>query len=143
LWHELLENCSPESIRSRFFSLIKEFTHDMAARYCCIDYDREMAIIPELQSGEDRKMLGVGRLVADPDHETAEYAVIVADAWQGQGLGLLLTDYCLEIAKSWGIKRVEAVTTMDNGRMITLFDKYGFEQRTDESERLVHAMKRL
>ena len=54
LWHELLANCSKESIRSRFSSLIKQTTHEMASRYCFIDYDRELAIVAEVEEAGQR-----------------------------------------------------------------------------------------
>jgi acetyltransferase len=58
----------------------------------------------------------------------------VADPWQGRGLSDLLTDYCLKIARSWGIRRVYAETTPDNVRMIAVFEKHGFAltRRTEE-----------
>ena len=55
---------------------------------------------PRSRRKAQRKLIGVGRLVADADHEAAEYAVIVVDRWHGHGLGGLLTDYCLEIARA-------------------------------------------
>jgi acetyltransferase len=72
--------------------------------------------------------------VADPDHESAEYAVLVADPWQGRGLSDLLTDYCLQVARSWGIHRVYAETTPDNVRMIAVLEKHGFAlmRRTED-----------
>ncbi|MBC7335766.1 MAG: GNAT family N-acetyltransferase, partial [Clostridia bacterium] len=111
MWHELLASCSTQSIWFRFSYLFKQTTHEMAARYCFIDYDREMAIVAEVEEDGQRKLIGVGRLVADANHEVAEYAVLVADRWHGRGLGGLLTDYCLEVAKRWGIKKVVAETS--------------------------------
>lgn len=126
LWHEMLDACSLDSIRSRFRGVIKH-THEVAERFCFIDYDRELAIVAELASDEgSTKLAGVGRLVADPDRTNAEYAVLVADPWQGKGLADLLTDYCIEIARSWGIRSVYAETTFDNARMIAVLDKHGF-----------------
>ncbi len=126
LWHEMLDACSLESIRMRFRSLVKH-THEMATRYCFTDYDRELAIVAELQAQDGApKLVGVGRLVADPDHRNAEYAVLVADPWQGRGLSDLLTDYCLEIARSWGIGTVYAETSPDNSRMIAVLKTHGF-----------------
>jgi len=58
MWHQMLDSCSADSIRSRFFSLIKEFTHEMASRYCCIDYDREMAIVAEVSDGKQKTLVG-------------------------------------------------------------------------------------
>ena len=111
MWHELLAACSPQSLHFRFSYLFKQTTHEMATRYCFIDYDREMGIVAEVEEEGERKLVGVGRLVADVDHQVAEYAVIVVDRWHGRGLGGLLTDYCLEIAKHWGVKKVVAETS--------------------------------
>jgi len=133
LWHELLGECSQQSRWFRFQYLFKQTTHEMAARYCFIDYDREMAIVAEVQEAGApgtpgrRKLAGIGRLVADADHQTAEYAVIVADRWQDRGLGGTLTDYCLELAKSWGVRRVVAEMSKDNRRMIATFRSRGFD----------------
>jgi acetyltransferase len=77
-------------------------------------------------------LVGVGRLVADPGHQEAEYAVLVADAWQNRGLGGVLTDYCLEIATGWGLRRMVAQTTADNLRMLALFERRGFTVTPDE-----------
>ena len=134
LWHEMLSRASRESIRQRFRYIFKETTHKMAIPYCFIDYDREMAIVAIVEEDGQQKMAGVGRLVADPDREVAEYAVFVADPWQNRGLGGVLTDYCLEIAKTWGIREVRAETTLDNFRMISIFQHRGFsiEHRHDE-----------
>ena len=87
MWHELLAGCSKESIRSRFSALIKQFTHEMATRYCFIDYDREIAIVAEIEEEGRRKLAGVGRLVADANHETAEYAMLGRRPLAGPGLG--------------------------------------------------------
>ena len=95
-------------------------------RYCYIDYDREIAIVAELPEHGKRRLLGFDRLIADPDHEEVEYAVLITDAWQKRELGSILTDYCLEIAQKWNLKRIVAQTTTDNYRMIPAFRKRGF-----------------
>ncbi|HVC94711.1 MAG TPA: bifunctional acetate--CoA ligase family protein/GNAT family N-acetyltransferase [Pirellulales bacterium] len=127
LWHELLAACSLESLWSRFRYVFKETTHDMASRFCFIDYDRELAIVAELEENGRRKLAGVVRLVADPDHDEAEYAVLVGDPWQGRGLGSRLTDYALEIACEWQVRRLTAETSPDNSRMLAMFKHRGFE----------------
>ncbi|HSF16237.1 MAG TPA: bifunctional acetate--CoA ligase family protein/GNAT family N-acetyltransferase [Vicinamibacteria bacterium] len=125
LWSAMLDSASTESLFQRFRQLVRR-THELAARFCFIDYDREMAIVAELGEGGKRELVGVGRMVADPDHVTAEYAVFVVDAWQGKGLGALLTDYCLEIAPVWGVRELVAYTTSSNTRAVKLFRKRGF-----------------
>jgi acetyltransferase len=129
MWHQLLARCSARSLWLRFHYVFKESTHEMATRFCFIDYDRTMAIVAEIEVGDERQFVGVGRLAGDADHHHAEYAVLVADAWQGRGLGNLLTDYCLEICRTWGIDRVTAETTADNQRMQTILSKRGFKRK--------------
>jgi acetyltransferase len=133
LWHEMLAAASAESIHARFRSLFSQTTHRMATRYCYIDYDREMAIVAEIEEpGGRRRLAGVGRVVADADRETAEYAVLVADPWQGRGLSLLLIDRCIEIARGWGVRRLHADTLPDNRRMIATMRSRGFDVRHED-----------
>ena len=47
LLHEFVAHMTPEDLRMRFFSPVIHVTHAMAARFCQIDYDREMALIAE------------------------------------------------------------------------------------------------
>ena len=143
LWHELLANCSPESRWSRFRYLFKETTHEMASRFCFIDYDRELAIVAEVEADGAKKLAGVGRLVADPDHQEAEYAVLVGDRWQSHGLGGLLTDYCLEIARDWQLRRITAETSPANVRMLSIFRDRGFELDRSVAPDVVMARKQL
>lgn len=143
MWHTLLASCSEESIWSRFQYLFKQTTHEMATRFCFIDYDREIGIVAEVQEHGKRKLLGVGRLVADADHTNAEYAVLVADAYQDLGLGSLLTDYCLEICENWGISAVVGETTPRNRRMLSLFKHRGFEIDPESDSDVVLVRKEL
>jgi acetyltransferase len=126
MWHDLLAQCSQESIWFRFRYLFKSTTHEMATRFCYIDYDREIAIVAEAEEQGKRKLVGVGRLVADIDHRDADYGVLLADAYQGRGLGSVLMDYCIEICRDWGIEQITVETTPDNARMTALIRNRGF-----------------
>ncbi|MBN1356215.1 bifunctional acetate--CoA ligase family protein/GNAT family N-acetyltransferase [bacterium] len=141
LWLELLSSCSRESIYARFRYFFHWDSHEVAIRYCYNDYDREIAIVAELAKPEGRKLLGVGRLIADPGLETAEYAVLVTDKWQDRGLGSLLTDYCEEIAIKRGFKKILAQTTSDNIRMVELFRRRGYRMNSDGTGALIEVEK--
>jgi acetyltransferase len=140
LWQQLIGSSSTESIRFRFRSLFKSDDHGMAVRHCMIDYERELALVVETGTGEQRELVGVAQLITDLNHESAEYAVIVPDPWQGQGIGGLLLDYCIEVAEHWGISEITAETDPDNRRMLGMFRKRGFtsEIRRDEEVVLLH-----
>jgi len=123
---EMFATFSDQTKRFRFFGPIKEADHEMLIHYTQIDYDREIAIIAELSEAGRKRMLGVVRLIADPYNESAEYAIVLGDLWQGQGLGSQMTRHILEIARQRGIRKVLAYLLDDNDAMLHLFQKFGF-----------------
>jgi acetyltransferase len=125
LWLEMFQNFSEESVRYRFFNIIKDTPHEVRVRYCNIDYDREIGIVAELTEGR-RQILGVVRLIIEPDGKTGEIAFIVADPWQGLGLGTKMVDHMIEICKDKGLETVYAFLLPDNYRAIRLLKKMGF-----------------
>ena len=124
---EMFKTFSEDTQRYRFFHLITDISHDMLIRYTQIDYDREIAIIAEVNDEGVKKMAGVVRIIADPFNDTAEFAIVVGDPWQYQGLGNKFTDFILEIARKRGIRKVFAVFLKDNIAMHNMFKKRGFE----------------
>ena len=132
LWLEMFRNFSEESIRYRFFEVIKDTPHEVRVRYCNIDYDREIGIVAELNEGGIRKILGVVRLVIEPDGKTGEVAIIVADPWQGLGLGTKMMDYMIEVCKDKGLETIYGVMLPDNYRAINLMKKMGFNIKYEE-----------
>ena len=126
LWLEMFQNFSEESIRYRFFQIIKDTPHEMRVRYCNIDYDREIAIIAELTEEGRRKILGVVRVSIEPDGKAGEIAFIIADPWQGLGLGTKMVDYTIDICKDMKIETLYAIMLPDNHRAINLTRKMGF-----------------
>ncbi len=126
LWLELLEGFSLETMRLRFFNVGQKAIHEMAERYCFIDYEREVAMVAQMHQDRGKKLIGVGRLVTNPDMETAELAVVVGDQWQNRGVGSLLTDYCIQIAKDRGVKRIIGYILSDNKTMLGMFTRRGF-----------------
>ena len=142
-WLKLLANCSPESLRRRFQSVFKEATHEMASRYCYVDYDREIPLVAEIDIAGRPQLVAVGRLVLDSNHRSAEFAVLVADAWQGLGIGHWLTERCLQIASERGVLQVVAETTADNTGMIDVLRHCGFDVIPQADPRAVVAVKRL
>jgi acetyltransferase len=142
-WQRLMAECSDESIRLRFRALFQRSSHEVATRYCFLDYDREMSILAEVEQHGQADMIGVGNLFSDSNRESAEFAVLVADRWQGHGLGAMLTDSCMQVARTWGLRTVHAETGDHNTRMISLFTKNGFALDRCFDDRVVLASKTL
>ncbi len=127
MWLEMFRGFSEESIRYRFFTVIKDTPHEMRVRYCNIDYDREIAIVVEITQDGKRQILGVGRLPIETGGKKGELAFIITDAWQGLGIGTKLVDHVLEVAKDMGVEEVYAFMLPDNYRAQALTKKMGFE----------------
>jgi len=126
MWLEMFQSFSEESIRYRFFQVLKDTPHEVRVRYCNIDYDREIAIVAELEENGQRRILGVTRMSIEPDGKSGEMAFIVTDYWQGLGLGTKMVDYVLDIAKEKGVETVYAIMLPDNYRALTLTKRMGF-----------------
>ena len=126
LERELFEYLSKETIYFRFFGYMGSVSHDQLSRFTHIDYDREMAIIAETKVRQRNQMIGVVRLVGDPWGIQAEYAIVVADPWQGKGLGSILTDYIIEYALHKGYQRIFCHVLKRNEAMMHVLAKRGF-----------------
>jgi acetyltransferase len=130
-FNELIKSLSAESMRFRFFSVMKEMPHERLTRYCNLDYDRQIAIVAELQDGN--QIIGAGRIIAEPDGKSGEFAVLVADKWQSLGLGSKLMDYVINAAKDMRLEKIFAYVLSDNNKMIKLGEKKGCKiEKLDE-----------
>ena len=87
-----------------------------------------------LEEGKQtERILGVARVIGDPDGKKAEFAVLVGDPWQGRGVGAGLLQRCLRIAKERGIETIWGIVLRENTQMLALGRKLGFSaSRTDE-----------
>lgn len=122
---DLLESLSPEEIRLRFFTYIRHFSHDMAARITQVDYDREISLVIE-PAENSAALAAMGTIIADPDGREAEFAVLVHRAHTGHGLGRHLLDCLLRQAGAHGIGTVYGDILAHNRPMIELARRLGF-----------------
>ncbi|TKB24611.1 GNAT family N-acetyltransferase [Desulfopila sp. IMCC35006] len=132
LFRKFSEVLSPESIYYRFFSHVKELSPQMLARFTQIDYDREIALVALADDSEGEQMLGVARIIGDPDGKEGEFAVMVGDPWHGKGIGSNLLEKCLVIAKKRGFQRVHGIVLRENKSMRVLGKKLGFQVKAGD-----------
>lgn len=138
------QSLSEESVYMRYFhtiNLSRRVAHERLRRICFIDYDREMALIAE-RGGE---ILGVGRLSRVHSRpQEAEYSLLVADPYQGKGLGTLLLEKLVEVARQEGIDRITAEMISDNRPVQEISRRIGFTLSRDREEPTVmHAQMNL
>jgi len=128
-----------QDLRLRFFAPVKEFSHTFIARFTQIDYARAMAFIAiEESSGE---MLGVVRLHANADYDTAEFAILVRSDLKGRGLGWSLMQTMLDYARAEGLETVEGQVLSENVTMLAMCRELGFDVASDPNDADIRIVK--
>jgi len=140
LVHDLFQSLSEETMRFRFFQLIRDVSHETLTRYCNIDYDREIAIVAE-EKKDIRKIIGVSRLILEPGRKRGEFAVVVGDQWQELGLGSKLVDYVVKISNDMRLKTIGGAILSRNLKMIRLCTKKGFKIEPIDEDTVRATMK--
>jgi acetyltransferase len=116
---------SPDDIRMRFFTARRSFPHTFLAGLTQIDYAREMAFVAI--KAETQELLGVSRLVLDPDRTRGEFGLLVRSDLQGHGLGWQLMSALLSYARSEGVKEVIGLVHIQNRHMLEMARELGFK----------------
>ncbi len=99
----------------------------MLIRFTQNDYDREMGLMAIGQPPSPEVMIGVCRIVMEANRETAEFAIIVADQWQGKGLGPKLVEEVLAIARARRVKLLWGEVLASNQPMLEMVKRLGFK----------------
>ncbi|HSO06152.1 MAG TPA: bifunctional acetate--CoA ligase family protein/GNAT family N-acetyltransferase [Pelomicrobium sp.] len=127
LLQEFVRNLSEESRYFRFISTIQELSLRTVARMTQIDYDREMALIAVVPGENGREIeLAAARYVTNPDGTSCEFALVVADDWQGKGIGSRLMNALMDVARDAGLTSMVGDVLSNNANMLRLMAKLGF-----------------
>jgi acetyltransferase len=132
LIYALFKSLSDETITYRFGYSLVHLPHEKLVRYCQIDYDRELAFVAV--TSDQKKIIGDVRISKMPDLENAELSILVLDDWQGKGIGTILMEYSVGIAKEIGLKSLWMEILKNNSRMLGLGRKFGFKQAYDDED---------
>jgi acetyltransferase len=137
---------SEQSLYFRYFhlmSLSSRIAHERLTRICFIDYDREMALVVESENPEtlEKEILGVGRLTKQHGINEGEFALLVSDAYQHQGLGTMLLEKLVQVGRDEKLAAIKAEMLKENRPMQRVSEKVGFQLQHTPS--VVHAEIRL
>ena len=135
----MMQHLSPESRYFRFVSSIAELPPTMLAKFTLIDYDREMALVAvakERTPGADgamvetQRIVGVSRYITNPDQSSCEFALVVADDFNGKGLGSRLMLSIMDVARDKGLSEIDGLVLANNPPMLKLMRSLGFTVKT-------------
>jgi acetyltransferase len=136
---EFHKTLSDRSVQLRYFGLLsleERIVHERLRRVCFIDYDREIALVVDLQNRDGtHQILGVGRLIKEHGSNEAEFAVLISDPWQGKGFGSELLKLLVQIGRKERLSRITGRISPENITMKTVSEEAGFSLHFDEAER--------
>jgi acetyltransferase len=128
----------------RFMQSITELSPQLLARFTQIDYNREMALIAVVNEDGQETEIGVARYITNPDGKSCEFAIVIADNWQRQGIAHRLMRLLIETARSHALMIMEGDVLADNREMLNLVSKLGFRIHPSEEEtNMEHVVLRL
>ncbi|NMG56512.1 bifunctional acetate--CoA ligase family protein/GNAT family N-acetyltransferase [Aromatoleum aromaticum] len=134
---EFVRTLSAETKYYRFMNTMRELPPAMVARLTQIDYDREMAFLATIPEDGKEIEIGVCRYAVNPDGESCEFAIVVADAWQRHGLARKLMGILIETARNKGIMYMNGVFLANNERMLKFVQGLGFTLSNDPEDSTV------
>jgi acetyltransferase len=117
---------SEETKYFRYMDAVQELSYAMLVRLTQIDYDREMALLAVIEEDGKETEIGVARYASNPDQVSCEFAVVVGDDWQHQGIAHKLMDVLMDVARSKGLRVMEGEVLKRNADMLKLSASLGF-----------------
>ncbi|OGA30033.1 MAG: hypothetical protein A3F77_13850 [Betaproteobacteria bacterium RIFCSPLOWO2_12_FULL_67_28] len=121
-----VEGLSPETRSSRLLGGAIKVTPEYIERLTRVDYARDMALAASVMLEGHETLIGVARYALEPDRRSCEFALVIADAWQGRGIGRRMLEKLAAIAAARGIARIYGDTLATNRGMLELAKALGF-----------------
>jgi acetyltransferase len=129
---------SRETRSNRLLGGARAITREYIETLVNVDYSRDMALAATtMLDGET--LIGVARYVLDKDDKAAEFAIVVADAWQGRGIGRRLLSKLIDIARRRGVKRLYGDVLGTNRPMLEFVRKLRFALARHDDPTLTRA----
>jgi acetyltransferase len=126
------QSLSPRSRSSRFMQAFQEIPDRLLAQLTHVDHCGHLVLVAEVFTDAREIVIGEARYVVGADGRSAEFAISIADEWQGLGLGTSLLSRLIEAARRAGLQRITGETLASNFSMLRLAEKAGFSCAVDE-----------
>jgi acetyltransferase len=141
---EFVRNLSAESRYFRFMDALRELSPQMLSHFTRVDYDRHMALVAVTLGDRGETEIAVARYIVAADNTSCEFAVVVANAWQRRGVGVLLMDALMDAARQRGLEIMFGEVLASNHKMLDMARRLGFNVSHDASDsRLMRVEARL
>ena len=131
---DFLKRLSEQSRHDRFLAVVQTPMRDVEKDLTNIDYHDEMALIAIIRRDDRDVEIGAGGYWRTADGESCHCAVAVDDQWRKRGLGILLVQHLVEIARAAGVRHMYAVDAAGCEKTHRLAARLGFRRRPDPED---------
>ena len=138
-FHRELSDHSVRNLYFEFMSLDARVAHERLIRICFSDYNREWVIVAVIEQNQQKRIIGIGRLMRVPGINRAQFKLIIQDGLHHLGLGTQLLRHLLHIAKEEKIDAVDGSILSENGGMLSICTKLGFILKQMGDSPIIHA----
>lgn len=125
-----VQGLSAQSRHNRLLGGAIKISREYLEKLTTIDYSRDMALAAVVMGEDGETLIGVARYVMDRNATGSlapcEFAIVLADAWQGRGIGRHLMLKLIDVARKRGIPRMYGEILAINHGMLALVKKLGF-----------------
>ena len=129
-----LTGLSPESRHNRLLGGMIQITRAYLEQLTSVDFSRDMALAAVLMLDGREILIGVARYVLEADGRACEFALVIADAWQGRGIGSRMMEKLIAVARSRGLARIYGEVLSTNRHMLNFCRKLGFVPARDRDD---------
>jgi GNAT superfamily N-acetyltransferase len=132
-----IDRTNADSLRRRFFVTKRGFSEQEKAFFLNIDFVNHVALVAVIDEDGRRMIVGGGRYVVTEPGK-AEVAFVVIDAYQGQGIGQMLTRHLASVARAAGLSELAADILRENAAMRRVLGKFGFQAGRSDDPQVIH-----
>lgn len=144
LMQALVHDLSMPSRYRRFLFPLRELPPEMLARFVRIDVTRNVSLLATIERDGEEIAIAMGQYAVGAETYRADFGIVVADAWQHEGIGSCMLEALASVAHAAGFERLEGDVLADNAPMRGLLAKQGFSVRPHpDGAHLVRVGKRL
>jgi GNAT superfamily N-acetyltransferase len=130
------EGLSDQTVYLRFFGPHPVLSDKEVAHLTNVDGADRVALVAECEG----RIVAVARYDRTPGGDDAEVAFVVDDTFQGKGMGTILFEHLVAVARVHGIKRLVADTLFENHRMLQVLKDSRFTRHYERSGGVVRVV---
>ena len=132
-----IDHIGSESLKRRFFVTKRGFSENEKAFFMRIDFANHVALVAEIEEDGRAAIVGGCRYIVVKPGE-ADVAFMVVDAYQGRGIGVILTRHLVRLARAAGLKQLAADVLPGNIAMRKVLGRFGFQAARSLDPKVVH-----